>query len=61
MAKAVAKVLMLVDDEPAQRRLVGAIAARAGWRPIFADTGEEALETLYTEQGLLRDAVLRAQ
>ena len=32
MAKANAKMLMLVDDEPAQRRLVGAIAARAGWR-----------------------------
>jgi DNA-binding NtrC family response regulator len=58
MAKAVAKVLMLVDDEPAQRRLVGAIAARAGWRTIFADTAEEALDTLNTEQGLLLDAVL---
>lgn len=58
MAKANAKVLMLVDDEPAQRRLVAAIAARAGWRTIFADTGKEALETLNTEQGLLLDAVL---
>lgn len=58
MAKANAKVLMLVDDEPAQRRLVAAIAARAGWRTIFADNGEAALQTLATEHGLLLDAVL---
>jgi DNA-binding NtrC family response regulator len=58
MAKANAKVLMLVDDEPAQRRLVAAIAARAGWRTVFADSGEEALATLNTEQGLLLDAIL---
>jgi DNA-binding NtrC family response regulator len=58
MAKANAKVLMLVDDEPAQRRLVAAIAARAGWRTVFADSGEAALDALNTEEGLLLDAVL---
>jgi DNA-binding NtrC family response regulator len=58
MAKASAKLLLLVDDEPAQRRLVGAIAARAGWRTIFADNGREALNVLRTEEGLLLDAVL---
>jgi DNA-binding NtrC family response regulator len=58
MAKANAKLLMLVDDEPAQRRLVGAIAARAGWRTLFADDGESARRTLETEEGLLLDAVL---
>ena len=58
MAKANAKLLMLVDDEPAQRRLVGAIAARAGWRTLFADDGETARRTLDTEEGLLLDAVL---
>jgi DNA-binding NtrC family response regulator len=58
MAKSDAKLLMLVDDEPAQRRLVGALAARAGWRTIFADNDAMALATLGTEQGLLLDAVL---
>lgn len=58
MAKASAKLLLLVDDEPAQRRLVGAIAARAGWRTIFADDGKAALAVLRTEEGLLLDAVL---
>jgi DNA-binding NtrC family response regulator len=58
MAKANAKLLMLVDDEPAQRRLVGAIAARAGWRTLFAEDGESARRTLETEEGLLLDAVL---
>ena len=58
MAKASAKLLLLVDDEPAQRRLVGAIAARAGWRTIFADNGKAALTVLRTEEGLLLDAVL---
>ena len=58
MAKANAKLLMLVDDEPAQRRLVGAIAGRAGWRTIFADDAAAARGVLETEQGLLLDAVL---
>jgi DNA-binding NtrC family response regulator len=58
MAKAQAKLLMLVDDEPAQRRLVGAIAGRAGWRTIYADSGVHAQATLGTDEGLLLDAVL---
>jgi DNA-binding NtrC family response regulator len=58
MAKANAKLLMLVDDEPAQRRLVGAVAARAGWRTLFAEDGESARRVLDTEEGLLLDAVL---
>ncbi len=58
MAKANAKLLLLIDDEPAQRRLVGAVAARAGWRTLFADDGESARRTLDTEEGLLLDAVL---
>jgi DNA-binding NtrC family response regulator len=58
MAKANAKLLMLVDDEPAQKRLVGAIAARAGWRTVFADDAAAAHDLLESEQGLLLDAVL---
>ena len=29
------RLLMLIDDEPAQRRLVSALAARGGWRSVF--------------------------
>ena len=51
-------ILMLIDDEPAQRRLVAALAARAGWRTIFANDGEAALATLGTPDGMRLDAVL---
>lgn len=51
-------MLMLVDDEPAQRRLVGAIAGRAGWRTLFANDGAAAVGILQTQDGMLLDAVL---
>jgi len=51
-------LLMLIDDEPAQRRLVSALAARAGWRTIFASNAETALATLGTQDGMQLDAVL---
>jgi DNA-binding NtrC family response regulator len=50
--------LMLIDDEPAQRRLVAAIAARRGWRTIFAGDGETALATLGTPDGMALDAIV---
>ena len=31
------RMVMLVDDEPAQVRLVSAMAARAGWRSVIAN------------------------
>ena len=40
------RLLMLIDDEPAQRRLVAAIAARRGWRTIFAGDPETAIAML---------------
>ncbi|WP_136161717.1 sigma-54-dependent transcriptional regulator [Sphingomonas flavalba] len=58
MARNGVRLLMLVDDEPAQRRLVSAIAARAGWRTIGAANGETAIATLGTQDGLSLDAVL---
>ena len=51
-------MLLLIDDEPAQRRLVSALAARAGWRTLFANDGETAMATLGTQDGLRLDAVL---
>ncbi len=50
--------LMLIDDEPAQRRLVAAIATRRGWRTIFASDGETALATLGTPDGMALDAIV---
>ncbi|WP_374942596.1 sigma-54-dependent transcriptional regulator [Sphingomonas sp.] len=52
------RLLLLIDDEPAQRRLVAALAARAGWRAIFAVDGEMAIATLGTQDGMQLDAIL---
>jgi DNA-binding NtrC family response regulator len=52
------RILMLVDDEPAQQRLVSAMAARAGWRALIASDAEMALAMLGTRDGMMLDAVL---
>lgn len=52
------RLLMLIDDEPAQRRLVAALAARGGWRSVFACDGEMAIATLGTQDGMQLDAIL---
>ncbi len=58
MARGGQRVLMVIDDEPAQRRLVAAIAGRRGWRTIFAGDADSALATLGTADGMALDAVL---
>ncbi|MEP9400285.1 sigma-54 dependent transcriptional regulator [Sphingomonas sp. VNH70] len=52
------RVLMVIDDEPAQRRLVAAIAARRGWRTLFAADAPSAVAMLDTPDGMALDAVL---
>ncbi|MDQ2878580.1 MAG: sigma-54 dependent transcriptional regulator [Pseudomonadota bacterium] len=52
------RLLMLIDDEPAQRRLVAAIAARRGWRAVFANDAEMAIAMLGTQDGMQLDAIL---
>lgn len=52
------RLLLLIDDEPAQRRLVAALAARGGWRAVFANDAEMAIATLGTQDGMQLDAVL---
>ena len=52
------RMLMLVDDEPAQTRLVSALAARAGWRTVIAADAEIAIATLGTRDGMMLDAIL---
>ena len=61
MAREGVPMLMLIDDEPAQRRLVSALAARAGWRTIFAAEGETAIATLGTQDGMMLDAIILDQ
>ena len=61
MARDGVPMLMLIDDEPAQRRLVSALAARAGWRTIFANDGDTAIAMLGTQDGMRLDAVLLDQ
>lgn len=51
-------LLMLIDDEPAQKRLISALAARAGWRAICVSDEASALATLGTRDGMQLDAVL---
>ncbi|MBA3896638.1 MAG: sigma-54-dependent Fis family transcriptional regulator, partial [Sphingomonadaceae bacterium] len=52
------RMLMLVDDEPAQVRLVTALAARAGWRTIVAGDAETGIATLGTRDGMMLDAIV---
>lgn len=51
-------MLMLIDDEPASRRLITALAGRGGWKSIFASDTETALAMLGTQDGMMLDAVL---
>ncbi|EGD58556.1 two component, sigma54 specific, Fis family transcriptional regulator [Novosphingobium nitrogenifigens DSM 19370] len=52
---------MLIDDEPAQIRLVTALAAREGWRTIVARDAETAIATLGTRQGMQLGAIILDQ
>jgi DNA-binding NtrC family response regulator len=61
MAEKDTRLLMLVDDEPAQCRLVSAIAARAGWRTIVARDAETAIAMLGTQEGMVLDAIILDQ
>jgi DNA-binding NtrC family response regulator len=61
MARDGIPMLMLIDDEPAQCRLVSALAARAGWRTILARDGETAIATLGTQDGMRLDAIVLDQ
>ncbi|MBU1756374.1 MAG: sigma-54 dependent transcriptional regulator [Alphaproteobacteria bacterium] len=50
MAESETRLLMLIDDEPAQCRLVTALAAREGWRTLVAGSAEAALDLLATPE-----------
>jgi DNA-binding NtrC family response regulator len=56
-----ARIVMLIDDEPAQARLIAAIAAREGWRTIVAPDAETAIAMLGTREGMQLSAILLDQ
>lgn len=58
MAQERERILLLIDDEPAQGRLISAIAARAGWRTLRAENGKDAMLLLGSDEGATIDAVL---
>tara|TARA_R110000787_G_scaffold26080_6_gene73108 strand:- start:35700 stop:37262 length:1563 start_codon:yes stop_codon:yes gene_type:complete len=58
MAQNGTKLLLLIDDEPAQCRLISALASRAGFRTIYARDAETAIATLGTQDGMMLDAII---
>src|SRR5579883_1968891 len=50
MADAANKTILVVDDEPEIRKLVGAMVSGSGFTVLTADSGEHAL-TLYKNNG----------
>ncbi|MXP29187.1 response regulator [Porphyrobacter algicida] len=61
MATDESRLLLLIDDEPAQSRLVSALAAREGFRAIVESTAESALDRLRTPEGLQVAVILLDQ
>ncbi len=61
MATTETRLLLLIDDEPAQGRLIAALAAREGFRAIVAATSEEAVERLKGEEGRQVSVILLDQ
>jgi DNA-binding NtrC family response regulator len=61
MADAEQRLLMLIDDEPAQSRLITALAAREGWRTVVVRDPETAVATLGTRQGMKLSAIVLDQ
>ena len=55
------RLLMLIDDEPAQCRLISALAAREGWRTVIAGDSETAIAMLGTRQGMQLNAIILDQ
>ena len=61
MAEFEQRLLMLIDDEPAQSRLIPALAAREGWRTLVVRDAETAIATLGTRQGMQLSAIVLDQ
>lgn len=61
MAEPEQRLLMLIDDEPAQSRLISALAGREGWRTLVVSDSETAIATLGTRQGMQLAAIVLDQ
>ena len=61
MADGETRLLMLIDDEPAQSRLISALAGREGWRTLVVGDSETAIATLGTRQGMQLSAIILDQ
>jgi len=55
------RLVMLIDDEPAQSRLITALAARDGWRTLVASDSEAAIAMLGTRDGMQLSAIILDQ
>ncbi|MGD2134015.1 MAG: sigma-54 dependent transcriptional regulator [Maricaulaceae bacterium] len=53
-----AKTVLIVDDDPTQRRLLQAVIEREGFHAVMADSGEAALEQLQQPGGSRLDVCL---
>ena len=61
MATEDTRLLMLIDDEPAQSRLITVLAAREGWRTLVVKDSETAIATLGTREGMQLSAIILDQ
>jgi DNA-binding NtrC family response regulator len=61
MADQEQQLLMLIDDEPAQSRLISALASREGWRTLVVRDSETAIATLGTREGMQLSAIILDQ
>ena len=61
MAEQEQRLLMLIDDEPAQSRLITALASREGWRTLVVNDSETAIATLGTREGMQLAAIILDQ
>jgi DNA-binding NtrC family response regulator len=61
MADQEQRLLMLIDDEPAQSRLISALASREGWRTLVVGDAETAVAALGTREGMQLAAVILDQ
>lgn len=61
MASEDTRLLMLIDDEPAQSRLISVLAGREGWRTLVVKDAETAIATLGTREGMQLSAIILDQ